>query len=59
MALKPPELMQIEVPVAYFYMCVVYLNYVYYVKTAGCIYLYMVLWYSLGCHLFVKLVFSE
>lgn len=35
MALKPPELMQIEVPVAYFYMCVVYLNYVYYVKAAG------------------------
>lgn len=34
MALKPPELMQIEVPVAYFYMCVVYLNYVYYVKAA-------------------------
>ena len=27
--------MQIEVPVAYFYMCVVYLNYVYYVITAG------------------------
>lgn len=27
--------MQIEVPVAYFYMYVVYLNYVYYVKAAG------------------------
>lgn len=27
--------MQIEVPVAYFYMCVVYLNYMYYVKAAG------------------------
>ena len=26
--------MQIEVPVAYFYMCVVYLNYMYYVKAA-------------------------
>lgn len=27
--------MQIEVSVAYFYMCVVYLNYRYYVKAAG------------------------
>lgn len=27
--------MQIEVPVAYFYMCVAYLNYMYYVKAAG------------------------
>lgn len=27
--------MQIDVPVAYFYMCVVYLNYVYYVITGG------------------------
>ena len=35
MDLKPPELIQIDVPVAYFYMCVVYLNYMYYVKTAG------------------------
>ena len=35
MALKPPELIQIDVPVAYFYMCVVYLNYMYYVKAAG------------------------
>lgn len=26
--------MQIEVPVAYFYICVVYLNYMYYVKAA-------------------------
>lgn len=32
--------MQIEVSVAYFYMCVVYLNYMYYVITGGCIYLY-------------------
>lgn len=27
--------MQIEVSVAYFYMCIVYLNYRYYVKAAG------------------------
>lgn len=37
MALKPPELMYCDSG-GLFYMCVVYLNYVYYVKTAGWMY---------------------
>lgn len=56
--------MQIEVPVAYFYMCVAYLNYMYYVKAAGEMLsmwyfgtLYVVI-YSLNCDMFSENVFS-
>lgn len=55
--------MQIEVSVAYFYMCVVYLNYRYYVKAAGEMLfmwylstLYTVI-YSLNCDMFHESVF--